>query len=890
MSFSVLFYASEFRVCNHLYACVLLRGYGHIVQAQKYELSANIQPIYRQTVALSQSLRTEHYAADDHAVKGAIQGSGDEGSSGELRDEPIQVQDEPPSKPSKGINAMFGKPKVTNPVNDPSQITAVDKTVLVEQATTDKGNLLQDLFLEALSFASMEDRKEEVSEAHARTFEWIFSDEDTNSRKRVDFKPGSNFLQWLKGNEGECVYWINGKAGSGKSTLMRFIYDHKKTVEGLRSWAKISRLTMAGFFFWTSGSLEQRSQVGLLRSLLFQLLQQHKELIPLAFPEIWIKYWDMSTLDRIKNPLSWSLPQLMKGLELFLANLSRDIKICLFVDGLDEFDGDHTSIISFFKNIARSPHHRAKVCLSSRPWSVFEEAFQSVPNLKLQDLTHEDMTQYVHDSLTKDSRAWLAFQKETAHSLELVNEIVERADGVFLWIKLVVRNLLDRMGAHETRIELQQALRTYPTDLDDLFRHILFRLLPRDYLEDASRVFQLIRAREVVCEVTGHPAGSSLSIWELTLTEEESLETAVKISIHRPSDEEVLDRCLNMRVRVNTHCAGLIEIHDKRSSEPQLGNRFVGEDTHIHGLARSKVTYLHRTVRDFLVHSGEWDRLVQSTATDGYDPHLHYLKSSILQPKLPLKEPERHRRLDEWWPSIILAMTHARFIGQGTGDVQSSLLNELNGTMNWFWLSRKSTVTDNWARSAFGTYEERKQTAFHDPFLSLSAKFGLTQYIETQLRTENIVHKGGRPLLAYATDMLIDRRKTVYPLSDPNLVLAILKHGADPNLAYQTFSGKDETPWLSVLKYTREANRRGFISYYDTDPDGTSRWVEIIRLFIEYGANPNEMIVQDRWDPSTTALEVVEMVIEKYGSKMVADLRDMLVGYGARSREVEQTL
>ena len=829
---------------------------------------------------MSESLRSEHYAGLELANNQAVQDWKEEESPEDVRDDIVATKRAPSSRPLKGANAFFGKSDVAQPVKGLKRTIANDPAALIQQAATDKGNLLQDVFLEALSFTSMEDRKEEVSEAHLKTFEWIFSGEDKNEPQRIGFKPGSNFVQWLKSNDRGNIYWINGKAGSGKSTLMRFVYDHKRTRENLQSWAGASQLTMAGFFFWTSGSVEQRSQVGLLRSLLYQLLQQHKELIPLAFLEAWIKYWDMSTVDRIKSPLTWSLPLLMKGIERFLENASKDIKICLFIDGLDEFDGNHADIIAFFKNIARSFHQRAKVCLSSRPWNVFEESFQSVPNLKLQDLTHGDMMRYVHDKLQKDPRVGVSIRKDLEHNQNILEEIVGKADGVFLWIILVVRLLFDRTRTEGTILELQELLQTYPTDLDDLFRHLLFQLQSRDHLIEASRIFQLLRAREVACDFTGQHSGSAFTIWELTLAEGEDLEMAVKSSIHRPSDQDVLSRCQRMKERVDTCCAGLIEVHGKRSSESQLGIRFVGEDTPIQRLSRSKVTYLHRTVRDFLVYSGEWNRVVQLTARDGYDPHLHHLKSNLLQLKLPLKELEQHRRLDEWWPGIVLAMTHARFIGPGTGVVQKSLLNSLDETMNWFWLPRKSAITDNWARSAFGSYEERRQTAFHDPFLSLAAKFGLTQYLETQLKTEDVVYKGGRPLLAYATDMLISRRKTVYPLSDPALVSVILEHGADPNVVYQTLGGKNETPWLSVLKYAREANRRGFIDYYSTDHNSTSRWVKIMKLLLTYGADPKEIIVEDKWDPSTTASEVVDMVIDKYGSKEVDSLWDLLVQYG----------
>ncbi len=59
------------------------------------------------------------------------------------------------------------------------------------------------------------------------------------------------------------LYWINGKPGSGKSTLMRFLFAHEMTKKQLEAWAGDGvPVVRAGFFFWTSGSREQRSQTG----------------------------------------------------------------------------------------------------------------------------------------------------------------------------------------------------------------------------------------------------------------------------------------------------------------------------------------------------------------------------------------------------------------------------------------------------------------------------------------------------------------------------------------------------------------------------------------------------------------------------------------------------
>jgi len=49
---------------------------------------------------------------------------------------------------------------------------------------------------------------------------------------------------------GQDIYWINGKAGSGKSTLTKFICEHDKTNEALRTWAALNEVQILSYFFW----------------------------------------------------------------------------------------------------------------------------------------------------------------------------------------------------------------------------------------------------------------------------------------------------------------------------------------------------------------------------------------------------------------------------------------------------------------------------------------------------------------------------------------------------------------------------------------------------------------------------------------------------------------
>ncbi|KAG6365954.1 hypothetical protein INS49_000130 [Diaporthe citri] len=75
--------------------------------------------------------------------------------------------------------------------------------------------------LRSLYYEQLREREFAITDAHTKTFQWVFGDNTT-------FK----FREWLREQNG--VYWITGKAGSGKSTLMKFIIEQYATSIALR--------------------------------------------------------------------------------------------------------------------------------------------------------------------------------------------------------------------------------------------------------------------------------------------------------------------------------------------------------------------------------------------------------------------------------------------------------------------------------------------------------------------------------------------------------------------------------------------------------------------------------------------------------------------------------
>ena len=129
-------------------------------------------------------------------------------------------------------------------------------------------------FLDSLWFPEIHRRQEVIREAHEKTFQWIYEPHESDTTDRR----WDSFVHWLE--NGQQTYWINGKAGSGKSTLMSYIYQDDRTAASLKVWSGSKDIFTPGFFFWNAGEGLEKSSEGLLRSLIYQLLKRFPSLTP----------------------------------------------------------------------------------------------------------------------------------------------------------------------------------------------------------------------------------------------------------------------------------------------------------------------------------------------------------------------------------------------------------------------------------------------------------------------------------------------------------------------------------------------------------------------------------------------------------------------------------
>lgn len=345
-----------------------------------------------------------------------------------------------------------------------------DIQVLIERLIDDaKNTRIKQSMIGSLCYEGMDTRREIISETHADTYRWIFSPDEDRGRT-------AHLREWLRNGDG--IFWVSGKPGSGKSTLMKFIHRHPQTTKLLEDWAgKGKRLVTASHFFWINGSDIQKSQTGLLREMCAAVARQ----CPVVLLDRW-KQLGMSPEDWSESlpRIQWSNSTLRQMLScvrhVLLDDEGRGIRFVFFIDGLDEYSGDHEDLTGFFRQLTLSGN--IKMCVAGRPWNVFERALGNDENLKLymQRLTHEDISTFVQDKIGTDEH-FKDLLREDSTTLDIIETIVSRADGVFLWVHLVERqvhrSLVNRDGLETLRRRILQM----PADLNEYFQYMFDSLV-----------------------------------------------------------------------------------------------------------------------------------------------------------------------------------------------------------------------------------------------------------------------------------------------------------------------------------------------------------------------------------------------------------------------------
>jgi Cdc6-like AAA superfamily ATPase len=377
-------------------------------------------------------------------------------------------------------------------------------------------------------------------------------DRDTLKRKKGNRADGTcewiigtdELTAWLSsekasmGAQIENVLWLHGNPGTGKSTTAIFL-----TEELSKRFSNIEGKTLT--YFFCDASFEQRkTATSIIRGLLFQLVQAHRQLL---------LTYVLPQYEERGDKIFTSFNTLWKIFVEAAADHSTGQKYCI-IDALDECDKDSQEILlhqlreTFYNQHSSPPNIR--IIITSRPYPEIQEYLEDFIHKDLAsfDQTRQDIDRCIKervDELAKKKRYTVKVKEEVSNMLR------EKAEGTFLWVGLACEELRGKPSKDAIRF-----LTAMPKGLTSLYRKLLEMVVEHESNEG-----------DIIRRILGFVA---VSVEVLGLLE---LSDACQLN----EDEQDVDTRLQYTRDLIASCRLLVVIQD------------------------AKVQLLHQSVRDFLV-------------------------------------------------------------------------------------------------------------------------------------------------------------------------------------------------------------------------------------------------------------------------------------------------
>lgn len=441
---------------------------------------------------------------------------------------------------------------------------------------------------------------------------------------------------------------------------------------------------------------------------------------------------------------------------------SEDARFMLFIDGLDEYEEDRmaaSDLIETVKKLGRAPNF--KVCVSSRPWGVFLDAFGNQPSLtlRLEDLTRNDIRCYITDKFCENRQYRRLEDVDTAYS-NLVEEVCKRAQGVFLWVYLVVRDLLDGLVNADSVSFLFKRLDAFPQELEEFFQHMI-DTISTIYRAQTARIFDIAKSA---------PEPQSMIAYSFVDEVEEKPESIHQMAIVPMTDSEIRRREDQLRRQLYARCMGLLEIASDEESETLY--------------YQLKVNFLHRTVSEFLHRSTQLAGLLgQSRGTNS----SAVVMSRALVAKLKNASPFELESGDELSGPQRMVENLLNFVSQIIQiDADSAEPMEILGAAEKVFRGQRPQQNSGGSNGLRRHGLSPSKNSFHEQemeivgfsnesvFIGMCCRKGLSTYVASRLYDPGLRSAAPRPLLDYALDY---RDAFVHP----GTVRVLLEQGEDPN-------------------------------------------------------------------------------------------------------------
>jgi ankyrin repeat protein len=365
-------------------------------------------------------------------------------------------------------------------------------------------------------------------------------------------RPETGYDSWLSSDWG--IFCIEGKTGTGKSTLMKYAAKQARKQLGF------SAIIITHFFSAQGVQPLTRTSAGLYRSILYQLTGSSTEFFRS------IQGSNPTMMGPSSKKSSWSVTDLKLLKEMLveaITNSKSRHSVTIFIDGLDECDKDTAQdIVKNMEDLmdsAESLNRPFKVCIAARPYPplIFDRPGRK--SIDMVDFNGTDIELYVNSKL-------LRFDK-VGHPRRydgIRYELITRAAGTFLWaVEMVemLNNAYSEDGVKKPQ-RLLARLHKVPNKLEEVFKAKFKHLIENLSKDQKGHEQELLKIMQWMVY-----AARPLTLREFRYALEFMAPAAWGSQQEFESSNVFIEGSSELATRIRNRTGGLIEVKKHKSSK-----------------------------------------------------------------------------------------------------------------------------------------------------------------------------------------------------------------------------------------------------------------------------------------------------------------------------------
>jgi hypothetical protein len=308
-------------------------------------------------------------------------------------------------------------------------------------------------------------------------------------KTRVDVL--KQIMIWADGDDERCIFWLNGMAGTGKSTLARTVarkyYDQNRLGASFFFSRGGGDVSNAGKFF-TSIAVQLAKTSAALKRCICEAIAEHSDIANQALRD----QWNQLVLRPLSQQDADSLPS----------------PFLIVIDALDECEGENNirAILQLLIDARALRTTRLRIFITSRPETSIHLNFRAIPEICYYDLVLHDVSRAIVDNdISIFFKHNLGIIREKCSlpadwpDEQTITRLVQSAGGLFIWAATACRFIYDGDGLFGLErlfdiLEGDSSATEPEEELNNIYIKVLENSVnPRLKPQEKERFFKMLR-------------------------------------------------------------------------------------------------------------------------------------------------------------------------------------------------------------------------------------------------------------------------------------------------------------------------------------------------------------------------------------------------------------